>query len=175
MPKRRQPLAKYQLAYKLGIINNSFRNKLIELLTEKLVALKNGPVLIIVSEIDHGEILQSGLQNLGIPSKFIYGDKTMDERQAIFDLIKNNQSPVLIGTQLLDTGIDIPNLKYLIYVSGGKSIRQVLQRIGRMLRKTANKKTTTIFDLQDHTTNILYKQAQARVKIYQDEQFEIEG
>jgi superfamily II DNA or RNA helicase len=170
-----QPLAKYQLAYKLGIINNSFRNKLIELLTEKLVALKNGPVLIIVSEIDHGEILQSGLQNLGIPSKFIYGDKTMDERQEIFDLIKNNQSPVLIGTQLLDTGIDIPNLKYLIYVSGGKSIRQVLQRIGRMLRKTANKKTTTIFDLQDHTTNILYKQAQARVKIYQDEQFEIEG
>lgn len=175
LPKRMQPLAKYQLAYKLGIINNSFRNKLIELLTEKLVALKNGPVLIIVSEIDHGEILQSGLQNLGIPSKFIYGDKTMDERQEIFDLIKNNQSPVLIGTQLLDTGIDIPNLKYLIYVSGGKSIRQVLQRIGRMLRKTANKKTTTIFDLQDHTTNILYKQAQARVKIYQDEQFEIEG
>lgn len=175
LPKRMQPLAKYQLAYKLGIINNSFRNKLIELLTNKLVALKNGPVLIIVSEIDHGEILQSGLQNLGIPSKFIYGDKTMDERQAIFDLIKNNQSPVLIGTQLLDTGIDIPNLKYLIYVSGGKSIRQVLQRIGRMLRKTANKKTTTIFDLQDHTTNILYKQAQARVKIYQDEQFEIEG
>ena len=175
LPKRMQPLAKYQLAYKLGIINNSFRNKLIELLTKKLVALKNGPVLIIVSEIDHGEILQSGLQNLGIPSKFIYGDKTMDERQAIFDLIKNNQSPVLIGTQLLDTGIDIPNLKYLIYVSGGKSIRQVLQRIGRMLRKTANKKTTTIFDLQDHTTNILYKQAQARVKIYQDEQFEIEG
>lgn len=175
LPKRMQPLAKYQLAYKLGIINNSFRNKLIELLTKKLVALKNGPVLIIVSEIDHGEILQSGLQNLGIPSKFIYGDKTMDERQEIFDLIKNNQSPVLIGTQLLDTGIDIPNLKYLIYVSGGKSIRQVLQRIGRMLRKTANKKTTTIFDLQDHTTNILYKQAQARVKIYQDEQFEIEG
>lgn len=175
LPKRMQPLAKYQLAYKLGIINNSFRNKLIELLTEKLVALKNGPVLIIVSEIDHGEILQSGLQNLGIPSKFIYGDKTVDERQEIFDLIKNNQSPVLIGTQLLDTGIDIPNLKYLIYVSGGKSIRQVLQRIGRMLRKTANKKTTTIFDLQDHTTNILYKQAQARVKIYQDEQFEIEG
>ena len=175
LPKRMQPLAKYQLAYKLGIINNSFRNKLIELLTEKLVALKNGPVLIIVSEIDHGEILQSGLQNLGIPSKFIYGDKTMDERQAIFDLIKNNQSPVLIGTQLLDTGIDIPNLKYLIYVSGGKSIRQVLQRVGRMLRKTANKKTTTIFDLQDHTTNILYRQAQARVKIYQDEQFEIEG
>lgn len=175
LPKRMQPLAKYQLAYKLGIINNSFRNKLIELLTKKLVALKNGPVLIIVSEIDHGEILQSGLQNLGIPSKFIYGDKTMDERQEIFDLIKNNQSPVLIGTQLLDTGIDIPNLKYLIYVSGGKSIRQVLQRIGRMLRKTSNKKTTTIFDLQDHTTNILYKQAQARVKIYQDEQFEIEG
>lgn len=175
LSKRMQPLAKYQLAYKLGIINNSFRNKLIELLTKKLVALKNGPVLIIVSEIDHGEILQSGLQNLGIPSKFIYGDKTMDERQEIFDLIKNNQSPVLIGTQLLDTGIDIPNLKYLIYVSGGKSIRQVLQRIGRMLRKTANKKTTTIFDLQDHTTNILYKQAQARVKIYQDEQFEIEG
>lgn len=175
LPKRMEALKKYQTAYRLGVIENDYRNKLICILTEKLVKLDNGPVLIIVNNIEHGDIIQASLEDKKIKSAFIEGSKDDAQRQELLTGIANGTYQVLIGTQLLDEGIDIPNLKYLVYVSAGKSIRQVLQRIGRMLRKTKDKQTTTIFDLQDRTNNILYDQARKRVGIYREEQFEIEG
>jgi len=63
----------------------------------------------------------------------------------------------------------------MIYASAGKSVRQLLQRVGRMLRVSAKKKTALIIDMQDRTYPILYKQAKERAKAYKEEQFEVKG
>lgn len=174
-PKRMLKLVKYQMAYKIGVIKNDYRNALISLLTDKLVKLHKGPVLIVVNSVEHGEILEEYLDAFDIKYAFMDHSKDSSQREAIKDGVRDGSVQVLIATQLINEGVDIPVLKYLVYASAGKSSIQVIQRVGRMLRKSEGKSTTTIFDIQDHTTKTLYNQARNRVSTYRKEQFDVIG
>lgn len=174
-PKRMLKLVKYQMAYKIGVIKNDYRNALISLLTDKLVNLHKGPVLIVVNSVEHGEILEGYLDAFDIKYAFMDHSKDSSQREAIKNGVRDGSVQVLIATQLINEGVDIPVLKYLVYASAGKSSIQVIQRVGRMLRKSEGKATTTIFDIQDHTTKTLYNQARNRVSTYRKEQFDVIG
>ena len=174
IPKSQAKLMEYQFIYKEGIINNDYRNQLIVALAERLES-QEGTTLIVVNSVEHGELIQEKLKESGVTSAFLQGANSTNERNDILDGVKSGKVKTLIGTQLIDEGIDLPNLSYLLYTAGGKSPRQLLQRIGRVLRISDTKKTATIIDFQDRTHPVFSKQADARKRIYLDEQFTIEG
>ncbi|WP_215659877.1 helicase-related protein [Secundilactobacillus kimchicus] len=174
VPKNQEALLKYQAAYRIGIVENDYRNQVIGNLVGKLQEASPEPVLIVVNSIEHGEIIQEHLPE-GLTSEFLQGSKTAEERTATINRVKSGQTQVLIGTQMIDEGIDLPNLKFLIYASGGKSNRQLLQRVGRMLRISPDKHTVRIFDMQDCTNDLLFKQAKHRLSTYKREKFEVLG
>ena len=174
IPKSQAKLMEYQFIYKEGIINNDYRNQLIVALAERLES-QEGTTLIVVNSVEHGELIQEKLKDSGVTSAFLQGANSTSERNDILDGVKSGKVKTLIGTQLIDEGIDLPNLSYLLYTAGGKSPRQLLQRIGRVLRISDTKKTATIIDFQDRTHPVFSKQADARKRIYLDEQFTIEG
>lgn len=165
-------LLQYQHFYRLAVIENTYRNQVIANITKGLVATKK-VTLIVVNSIEHGENIQHELDALGVKSQFLQGALATDARQELLTSVRKNETLVLIGTSLIDEGIDIPNLKYLIYASGGKSYRATLQRIGRVLRIDKNKKDTYIFDFVDRTARVLYQQSKKRQKYYHDEGFTI--
>lgn len=174
IPKSQAKLMEYQFIYKEGIINNDYRNQLIVALAERLES-QEGTTLIVVNSVEHGDLIQEKLKDSGVTSAFLQGANSTSERNDILDGVKSGKVKTLIGTQLIDEGIDLPNLSYLLYTAGGKSPRQLLQRIGRVLRISDTKKTATIIDFQDRTHPVFSKQADARKRIYLDEQFTIEG
>lgn len=76
------------------------------------------------------------------------------------------------------TGINIPTLENIIFASPTSSIIRVLQSIGRGLRVTKTKTKCKLFDIVDHINclgkdNITYRQGITRLKIYNDEEFQI--
>lgn len=73
----------------------------------------------------------------------------------------------------MDEGVDIPNIRYMVYASAGKSFVQTLQRIGRLLRISADKHEVFIFDIVDRNSDFLYNQAKKRVKYYKEQKFEV--
>jgi len=135
---------------------------------------QEGTTLIVVNSVEHGEIIQSKLEEAGVTSAFLQGANSTDERSVILNGVKDGSVKTLIGTQLIDEGIDLPNLSYLLYTAGGKSPRQLLQRVGRVLRVSDTKKTATIIDFQDKTHRVFGKQSDARKRIYLDEKFVVE-
>ena len=77
----------------------------------------------------------------------------------------------IIGTTLLDEGVDVPAAGAGIMAGGGKSSTRALQRVGRLIRpdpKDPNKEIAYIEEFFDDT-KWLNHHAKARRKIYETE------
>lgn len=167
-------LMAYQVTYSLGVIHNQYRNRLIaEIAVQVAKRLKNQAVLIIVNSIEHGDNISEELDSLGADYAFIQGKDDTDTRNAVLNKVKSGKLKILIGTKILDAGIDVDSFKCLIACSAGKSYISILQRIGRILRVRNDKKDVIVFDLYDRTSRILYKHAKERVKYYMDQGFDV--
>lgn len=162
----------YQVAYDKGIVNNEFRNTLVAKITEKCYHDNKG-ILIIVNFLQHGNNISELLESYDIPHEFIYGDLETDKRKQYLSDMKSGKLKVLIATSLIDEGVDISGINTLIIAAGGKSLRQVLQRIGRALRRKEEDNTTQIYDFIDMTNKFLYKHYLERRSIYDNENFEV--
>ena len=62
------------------------------------------------------------------------------EREETFNKFKQGEYSVLVSSQVLDEGIDVPEANIGIIVSGTGSSREYIQRLGRLLRPRENKK-----------------------------------
>ena len=162
----------YMRSYELGMVKNQYRNTLIAKITEMCYNDGEG-ILIIVNRIEHGQNIGALLEKLNIPYAFVQGEQDSDTREEHFTAMKNGSLRVMIATSLVDEGVSINNINSLIMASSG-SMRQVLQRAGRVLRKkTKGENTATIFDFTDNVNIYLKKHGDNRRKIYEEEGFEI--
>lgn len=62
------------------------------------------------------------------------------EREEIFNNFKQGKYSTLVSSQVLDEGIDVPEANVGIIVSGTGSSREYIQRLGRLLRPSEDKK-----------------------------------
>lgn len=162
----------YMRSYELGMVKNQYRNTLIAKITEMCYNDGEG-ILIIVNRIEHGQNIGALLEKLNIPYAFVQGEQDSDTREEHFTAMKNGSLRVMIATSLVDEGVSINNINSLIMASSG-SMRQVLQRAGRVLRKkTKGENTATIFDFTDNVNIYLKRHGDNRRKIYEEEGFEI--
>lgn len=167
-------LVQYQIAYKLGVIENDYRNQLIaKLAYASAKQLHKEAVLIIVNSIHHGELITDELDKLGATYEFIQGKDDTEVREDVFDKVRSGELKILIGTKILDAGIDIDTFKVFIECSGGKSYITLLQRIGRMLRVNKHKHDIYIFDIYDEMNSTLWSHAKKRVNYYKEEGFDV--
>jgi len=152
---------KYADAYRAQIVNNTERNFLVAATAQKLV--QDGyTVLITVEQIKHGKALEALIQG----SKFVHGKTKKEEREKELEMFEQGKRKVLVST-LLNEGSDIPTLGAIIIASGGKSQAAQLQKVGRALRTTEDKKTAIIVDIVDNV-KWLRDHAQGRMMLYEE-------
>lgn len=68
------------------------------------------------------------------------------ERSRALDGFRSGECPVLVSSQVLDEGFDVPDADLAIVVGGSASPRRHVQRVGRVLRPRAGKHAT-IYEL----------------------------
>ena len=61
------------------------------------------------------------------------------ERRSLLDAFRKGDLPVLVTSKILNEGVDVPEASVGIVVSGSGSIREHVQRLGRILRPAAGK------------------------------------
>jgi superfamily II DNA or RNA helicase len=64
------------------------------------------------------------------------------ERLEIVEGLRDGVYPALVANQVLDEGVDIPEVKVAVVIGGTASTRQAKQRLGRVLRKAGNARAT---------------------------------
>lgn len=164
--------ADYQAVVLRYIVTNPGRNAMIADEARRLGRGRNA-VLILVSQVRHGEILQSLMP--GVP--LVQGSDPAERRKGIFEALGRHETPVVIATTLADEGLDIPALNAVILASGGRSETRALQRLGRALRPAPGKKEAVVIDFADSGPYIA-DHARQRIDIFQSEpafRVEVEG
>lgn len=170
----RTGMLEYPDVYLKGISDNTYRNYIIALICNKEVTQNKGQVLILVEHVEHGANIQTMLDEVNpqLQSVFLHGSLSSQERQTGLDLLKAGDVDVVISTAILDEGVDVPNINALIYARGGKSIRKVLQGIGRGLRKKEDGSQLHFYDFLDDTSEFLVKHTASRYNTLKKEKFE---
>lgn len=169
------PTTNYVSAYDDGIVHNDLRNQDI-VDWAKWGVVRKLPVLILVNRTEHGNILKNMLQSDGLRCSFIYGKDEEEVRQLNLQKLGNGDIDVLIGTNILDVGVDVPSIGEVILAAGGKAEVQLRQRIGRGLRKKkTGKNVTYIVDFQDSFNKHLLKHAKTRQEIIKNTPGFVEG
>ncbi len=69
------------------------------------------------------------------------------ERQAILDRFRNGNYPTLVVSQVLNEGVDVPDARIAIMLSGTGSTREYIQRLGRILRKGTGDKQAILYEV----------------------------
>lgn len=64
------------------------------------------------------------------------------ERLDILTGLQDGSYPALVANQVLDEGVDLPEVKVAVVIGGLSSTKQAKQRLGRILRKSGNARAT---------------------------------
>lgn len=153
----------WQSAYRIGIVENEFRNKAIAFEVER--ATKYGlKSMILVQHKAHGALLKDMLTHIGIKCLFMYGEHSQDERKLALSNLKTGKIDALIGSTILDVGVDVPAVGMIILAGGGKAEVALRQRIGRGLRakESGVKNVAYIVDFCDEFNNHLRTHSKTR-------------
>lgn len=162
-----QPLLAYQNEVEYLIVSEP-RNNMIKNLAAKL----GTNTIIMVERLDHGETLLNLIKSAtDRPVFFIHGKVEMEERENVRKLMDENNDIIVIAiSRIFSTGINIPNLRNIIFASTGKAKIRIMQTIGRALRKHPTKEIAYIFDIADNTPYAM-KHLEQRISLYSDEKY----
>lgn len=162
-----QPTAKYN-AERVFLYRSIQRNDIIRKLATKL----DGNILILIDNIEHGEILQKVLET---PNKIVYfirGSVDTETRRNMTNHMEKETGIICIAmSQCFSTGVSVKNLHHLILSYVGKSTVKIMQSIGRLMRLHESKDLARIYDLADNTT-YSRDHLTARLKLYKREKLD---
>jgi superfamily II DNA or RNA helicase len=104
----------------------------------------NEKIMVFSETIESIEKLQDLLKGQGIESKIIDAKVKVSERQRILDNWGINFN-VLLSVHTLEIGYDVPQVRIEIILATTSNINQIIQRIGRVLRKYEGKNVALIY------------------------------
>jgi superfamily II DNA or RNA helicase len=159
------------------ILANENRNKFIARLANKC----EGTTLVLFQRIaKHGVPLLDMVQKyaVGRTVHMVHGGVDADDREAIRKIaIASKDDIVLASVGTFATGINIPNLRNILFTSPTKAQIKVPQAIGRGLRLSKGKEYCTLYDIADDLSNgvkfnTTLQHFLVRINIYETEEFE---
>jgi superfamily II DNA or RNA helicase len=77
----------------------------------------------------------SQLAGLGINGAVLTSSMDMSERKQVFAAFEDGEHELVAAPRLLDEGVDVPSADLAIVLASSRSRRQMVQRMGRVVRK----------------------------------------
>lgn len=166
------PEVDWQSVYKEGIVLNAHRNGLIAKWARRF-AKRKWPTLVIVRELWHGDNLCELMREMKVPHAFVHGKMPTSEVDRQKERLIDGKIAVLVASPIFGEGVDVPAVRALIVADGGQSTANVLQKIGRGLRRKKDDNRLDVVDFADSTHKWLASHSQQRLQLYLDEGFSV--
>lgn len=170
------PVKDWQSHYKAYVVENDERNAWIASRANFHVE-KDRPTIILVKWARHAEILKDIIPGSEVLTSSGEHATRPKERKEILNQMRSRKLMCIIGTSLLDEGIDVPAAGAGIFAGGGKSSTRELQRVGRFIRKDdayPDKQCAYIEEFHDHTKWLSYQSKTRREILATEPEFEID-
>ena len=129
-----------------NIIESRDKNHKLDILTDMMRDDEFEKVLIFGETKFGVQRLSDHLDNMGIPSAAIHGNKNQSQRQRALKKFKDQRVKVLVATDVAARGLDIPNVSHVINFDTPQTYEDYIHRIGRTGRAGASGKAFTFID-----------------------------
>lgn len=144
---------KYNEIYKKYIVENNIRN--MQVASDAIQAYKDGMnTLVLVTQINHGNMIADIIRNYGINVSFISGKSGMKKRKQAIQDMRDGKISLMIASTIADVGLDIPRLQCIVEAGAGKSSVTALQRLGRIMRPFNDKSSCLFITYRDNAPYI---------------------
>jgi RNA polymerase primary sigma factor len=87
------------------------------------------------------------LRALGVAASSIDGTMPSEDRERVMDEFRRGHIQVIAAPRVLDEGIDVPEADVGVIVGGSASRRQLIQRLGRVIRRKPDERSARVFVL----------------------------
>jgi hypothetical protein len=91
--------------------------------------------LIFCETVESSELIRDELVQKGVSVGNYHSRLTSREQENILDGLGSGRFKCVVAVRALDEGIDVPDIDFGIIISGSRQKRQMIQRMGRVLRK----------------------------------------
>ncbi|MEO5367156.1 MAG: DEAD/DEAH box helicase family protein [Magnetococcus sp. WYHC-3] len=89
------------------------------------------------------------------------------ERKRMLDAFRSGQLPALVTSRVLNEGVDVPDVALGIVVSGSGSVREHVQRLGRLLRPREGKQAVLYELISEDTAETFTSERRRQHSAYQ--------
>jgi superfamily II DNA or RNA helicase len=144
-PKAREALLARNRAIRVAV-NSEAK---LTVLAQQLETYKNEKILIFTL---YNDLVYSISLRFLIPA--ITHQTSREERREILLNFGNDKSPVVVTSQVLDEGVDVPDASVGLVLGGTGSNREYVQRLGRLLRKKEGKLARLIEIISKETMEV---------------------
>ena len=91
--------------------------------------------LIFCETVNSSELIRDKLARKGVLVDNYHSRLTSKEQENILEGLGSGRFKCVVAVRALDEGIDVPDIDFGIIISGSRQKRQMIQRMGRVLRK----------------------------------------
>lgn len=84
------------------------------------------------------------VEHLGVRAVLDHSNMSKDNRTGAAEHFRQDRSQVLVAVRALDEGVDVPDASVAVIVAGSRSRRQRIQRFGRVLRQSGDKRAVVM-------------------------------
>lgn len=162
------------------LVNNEQRNSFICKVTLAAQLSNGGATLVLVRNRDtHAKPLYERIKTVAkCPVYYISGDVSGEQREIIRNLANVGTCIIVATMATMAVGVNVPNIRSIVFGSPSKSMITVLQSIGRSLRLHSEKDCANVYDIIDDLRykkrdNYAYTHGVERLTIYRKERFDI--
>lgn len=94
--------------------------------------------IVFTQTVEAAEEAQRRARRAGIPSGVLHAELDPTERTEVFERFRDGGFDLVAAPMLLDEGVDVPDADLAIVVASSRSRRQMVQRMGRIVRRKAD-------------------------------------
>jgi hypothetical protein len=106
----------------------------------------NAKAIAFAPNIRCAEAMSKFFTQNGVPAKYVFKDQSIKARKAILEDFENGNFSVLFAVDILNEGVDVPDVEVLIKLNRTKSPVKAVQQLGRGLRLAPNKRNVIVLD-----------------------------
>ena len=105
----------------------------------------SGGAILFTRRVDMAEEISAALVDAGVKAAPIHSDLSRGDRKDRLAALRAGRLKAVVAPTVLDEGIDVPDIDLAVVMGGSRSRRQMIQRMGRVLRlKPDGRKATFV-------------------------------
>ncbi len=133
-------------------------------------------VLVFTSSIHKADLVAHKLKNNGIKALALHSEKSQGARTEALRYLKSGEINVLVATDLMSRGIDIPALPVVINYELPRSPKDFIHRIGRTGRAGVEGQAISFVDkAEEPHFYVIQKKMGRRVEMVETDEFDLQG